>query len=125
MEKCGSLRYIDIPDVQSRNTTPHLIPYSRARNCCGSAEFYTLLRHMYFEAAALRPALFCQQMQRWADHLAGLLVQLNAEPVHHIADPSIAGARQVLQLGIGARLLCDVEQHFNGEQAHRLVACCS
>ncbi len=78
---------------------------------------------MYFKPTAFGPALFCQQVQRWADHLAGFLVQLNAEPVDRIADPSIAGARQVLQLGIGARFLCNVQQHFNGEQAHRLVAC--
>lgn len=102
-----------------------LVSYSRTRHRYESAEFYTLLRHMHLKPTALRPALFCQQMQRWADHLAGLLVQLHGEPVHRIANSSIAGARQVLQLGIGARLLCDVQQHFNGEQAHRLVACCS
>ena len=119
------MRYRDIQQPHSRDTTPSLIWCSRVCHNYGSAEIYTLLRHMYFEPTALRPALFCQQMQRWADHLAGLLVQLDAEPVDRIADPSIAGTRQVLQLGIGARLLCNVQQHFNGEQAHRLVACCS
>ena len=122
------MRFTEIQRHTGRLSTRYssiLVSYSSARYSYGSAEFYTLLCHMYFEAAALRPALLGQQMQRWADHLAGLLVQLNAEPVHHIADPSIAGARQVLQLGIGARLFCDVQQHFNGEQAHRLLACCS
>ena len=122
------MRFTEIQRHTRRSATRYNsipISYSRARHYYGSAEFYTLLRHMYFEATALWPALFCQQMQRWADHLAGLLVQLDAEPVDRIADPSIAGTRQVLQLGIGARLLCNVQQHFNGEQAHRLVACCS
>ena len=122
------MRFTEIQRHTERSATRYNsipISYSRPRHYYGSAEFYTLLRHMYFEPTALWPALFCQQMQRWADHLAGLLVQLDAEPVDRIADPSIAGTRQVLQLGIGARLFCDVQQHFNGEQAHRLVACCS